>query len=336
MKITRRMLLQGAAAGPFLRAARAAEARHAMARETLELIFQSGKAYRDPFHEIELDVVFRGPEGSPQRVPAFWAGGQEWRVRYAADTPGRYAFETIATDASNRDLHGRTGTLDAAPYAGANPLLQHGALRVSEDRRHLEHADGTPFFWLGDTWWMGLTKRLRWPADFERLAADRAAKGFTVAQIVAGLYPDMPQFDARGANEAGFPWEPDYARIHPAYFDAADLRIQHLVDRGIVPCIVGCWGYYLPILGMERMKRHWRYLIARWGALPAIWCLAGEGSMPYYLAPDKDHDRALQKRGWTELAFPWMLLGHTQVNVTTLIQVCDVTGVACKIVIPCT
>jgi hypothetical protein len=50
------------------------------------------------------------------------------------------------------------------------------------------------------------------------------------------------------------------------------------------------------------MKRHWRYLIARWGAHPAIWCLAGEGTMPYYLSTDKDRDRAMQKRGWTELA----------------------------------
>jgi len=112
----------------------------------------------------------------------------------------------------------------------------------------------------------------------------------------------MPQFDPRGANEAGFPWEPEYTRINPAYFDMADLRIQHLVDRGLAPCIVGCWGYYLPILGMARMKRHWRYLIARWGAHPAIWCLAGEGTMPYYLSTDKDRDRATQKRGWTELA----------------------------------
>jgi apolipoprotein N-acyltransferase len=33
-------------------------------------------------------------------------------------------------------------------------------------------------------------------------------------------------------------------------------------------------------------------------------------------------------RGWTELAFPWMLLGHTQVNALALIQICDLTGVA--------
>ncbi|MGA3073764.1 MAG: DUF4038 domain-containing protein [Bryobacteraceae bacterium] len=52
---------------------------------------------------------------------------------------------------------------------------------------------------------------------------------------------------------------------------------------------------------MARIKQHWRYLIARWGAHPAIWCLAGEGTMPYYLAEDKQRDQAMQKHGWTEL-----------------------------------
>jgi len=42
---------------------------------------------------------------------------------------------------------------------------------------------------------MGLTKRFRWPSDFRTLTADRVRKGFSVVQIVAGLYPDMPQFD---------------------------------------------------------------------------------------------------------------------------------------------
>ena len=59
----------------------------------------------------------------------------------------------------------------------------------------------------------------------------------------------MPAFDPRGANEAGFPWEKDYARIRPEYFNQADQRLFYLVDQGFVPCIVGAWGYHLPWLG---------------------------------------------------------------------------------------
>jgi len=267
-----------------------------------ERSYTSGKVYRDPFNEVELDFVITDPKGRDQRVPAFWAGEQTWRFRYAPDLLGRYTYGSICSDASNKDLHGCIGSLDVVPYEGTNPLYLHGPLRVASDQGHFEHADGAPFFWLGDTWWMGLCKRLRWPEDFQVLAADRLKKGFTVIQIVAGLYPDMPQFDPRGANEAGYPWEKEYARINPAYFDMADLRIQYLAGRGLIPCVVACWGYFLPILGPAKVKQHWRYLVARWGAYPVIWCLAGEGSMPYYLSKQKEQDAADQKRGWTEIA----------------------------------
>jgi len=58
---------------------------------------------------------------------------------------------------------------------------------VAKDKRHFEHLDGTPFFWLGDTWWMGLCKRLSWDG-FQELTANRKAKGFNVVQIVCGPY----------------------------------------------------------------------------------------------------------------------------------------------------
>lgn len=267
-----------------------------------EWSYSSGKAYKDPFNDIDLDFIFVDPQGREQRVPAFWDGEQTWRVRYTPHSPGRYSYRSVCSDASNQDLHGRAGSLDVLPYQGANPLYVHGSLRVAADHRHFEYSDGTPFFWLGDTWWMALCKRLRWPEDFQLLAADRLKKGFTVIQIVAGLYPDMPQFDPRGANEAGYPWETNYTRINPAYFDMADLKIQYLADRGLVPCIVACWGYFLPVLGAAKMKQHWRYLVARWGAYPVVWCLAGEGSMPYYLSKQKEQDAIAQKRGWTEIA----------------------------------
>src|SRR5205823_12980537 len=194
-----------------------------------------------------------------------------------------------------------TGVVTISRYAGDNALDRHGPLRVAADKKHFEHADGTPFFWLADTWWMGFTNRLHWPDEFRTLTADRVDKGFTVVQIVAALYPDMPAFDPRGANEAGFPWETDYRRINPGYFDQADLRLGALVEAGLVPCIVGCWGYFVRWMGVERLQQHWRYLIARYGAYPVVWCLAGEATMPYYLATDPAGDRARQRQEWTEL-----------------------------------
>ncbi len=275
-------------------------ARYGIARCVTEWAYTCNKAYTDPFNDVELDVVFTDAQGREQTAPAFWAGDQTWRIRYSPPAPGRYTYRTVASDKG--ELDGRHGTLEVSAYQGDNPLRKHGAMRVAADQRHFEHEDGTPFFWLGDTWWMGLCSRLRWPDDFQQLAADRVKKGFTVIQIIAGLYPDMPPFDPRGANEGGYPWEAEYARINPAYFDAADVRIQHLVERGLTPCIVACWGDFLPIMGIPRIKKHWRYLIARWGAYPVAWCLAGEGAMPYYLSKTPKEDVETQKQGWTEVS----------------------------------
>ena len=267
----------------------------------VELTFRASQAYADPFNEVTLDVIVSDPRGRELRVPGFWAGADVWKARYASPLVGTHPFRSECSETQDKGLHGITGKIEVKPYTGSNPLYAHGPLQVAPSRRYLEHADHTPFFWLGDTWWMGLCHRLRWPEEFQQLAADRKEKGFNVIQIVAGLYPDMPPFDPRGANEAGFPWETNYARIRPEYFDAADQRLGYLVEQGFTPCIVGAWGYFMPWMGVEKVKAHWRYLIARYGAWPVVWCAAGEANLPWYLAKGFPYDDRKQVPDWTEV-----------------------------------
>ena len=282
-------------------AAPAQSVSHTEANVMVELSFEASRTYDDPFNTITLDVLFTAPNGDELRVPAFWAGGNRWKARYASPVVGTYQFRSDCSQPNDAGLHGVTGKVEVKPYTGQNPLYLHGPIRVAPNRRTLEHADGTPFFWLGDTWWMGLCHRLHWPEDVQKLATDRKAKGFNVIQIVAGLYPDMRPFDPRGANEAGFPWEENYARIRPEYFDAADKRLQYLVDEGFTPCIVGAWGYFIPLMGVDKAEQHWRYLIARYGALPVVWCAAGEANLPYYLTKGFPYDDRKQVKDWTEV-----------------------------------
>ncbi len=270
-------------------------------REVIEWNYTSNKVRPDPFNEIELDIVITHEDGESWVVPAFWAGDREWRVRFSAPKYGAYVATSQCSDTQDIQLHKIKKSLSISLYEGNNPLYKHGALQTNVSKQNFEHTDGTPFFWLGDTWWMGLCKRLSWPEDFQLLTADRVEKGFSVIQIVAGLYPDMDNFDERGENEAGFPWEKEYATINPAYFDQADERIDWLVHSGLTPCILGSWGYYLFPLGIEKMKQHWRYIIARWGAYPVIWTLAGETSMPYYLSKNRKEDQQKLREGWSEV-----------------------------------
>ena len=41
--------------------------------------------------------------------------------------------------------------------------------------------------------------------------------------------------------------------------------VAYLVEAGLMPCIIGMWGYYLKMIGLEAVKRYWRYLVARYG-----------------------------------------------------------------------
>jgi hypothetical protein len=276
----------------------------------IEISFTGVESYKDVFNDIELDVAFRGPGGQEWRAPAFWAGDRTFCVRFSPPVVGEYTYESACTNPVDAGLHGRTGALNARPYEGSVQLYKRGRLRVAASRRTMEHQDGTPFFWLGDTWWFGLIKRLDWPFGFRRLTADRVAKGFSAIQIVAGPLPDydgiVNPFDPQQSNEAGLSWEDGWRRINPTFYDLADLRIAHLVESGLVPCIVGMWGYFLPCMGVEKVKKHWRNLVARYGAWPVVWCVAGEVNMPTYSlvgenTARRDAMRTTQEEGWTEV-----------------------------------
>ena len=253
------------------------------ANVVVEIVFKSERRHPDPFRRVDVGAVFTDPKGDRRAVPAFWAGNDTWKIRYASPHTGTHRYRSNCSARNDPGLHGVEGTIEIKPYTGKNRLIRHGPIRVAANRRHFEHPDGTPFFWLGDTWWKGLCKRLSWDG-FQKLTADRKAKGFSVVQIVCGPYPDEEMFAARWENEGGKPYEArDFSIANPRYFDYSDRRILHLIDVGIVPAIVGGWGRpqrggksTIAQVGAEGYKRHWRNLVARYGAYPVVWIVAGE------------------------------------------------------------
>lgn len=267
----------------------------------LELTFTARTHLEDPFNSVDLSVDFTAPDGRIRSVPAFWAGEDVWKVRYSSAIVGVHSYRTYCSAPVDAGLE-QSGNITVTSYTGDNPLYRHGGIGRRNEDLYLTHQDGTPFFWLADTWWMGLTTRLAWPEDFRTLLSDRVAKGFTVVQIIAGLYPDMLPFDERGKNEAGFPWDESFHCINPAYFDMADRRIACLVEHGITPCIVGSWGFFMKFAGKTVLMRHWRNLIARWAAYPVAWCVAGEANMAFYDETVSEEDHLKQsRRDWNDM-----------------------------------
>lgn len=274
-----------------------------------EKSFVSHKVYSDPFNDVEVDVVF--VQGADSwRVPAFWRGGSRWTVRFAPPTIGEYTYHLESTDKNNADLNGHETKVLLSTYKGPNPLLTHGMLRVSANKRYFEYEDGTPFFWLGDTWWTGLSDRLPWEG-FQRLAADRKAKGFTVIQITAGLIPnneEQPPIDPGYRNEGGAVWDPQFKQINPRYFDFADRRIAYLFHEGLTPALVGAWGPLIFQMGEEKLKKHWRYLIARYSAYPILWIAGGE-----VYDPPEEIGRARSGYSFNGKMMDWRMRGWSDV-----------------------
>jgi hypothetical protein len=264
--------------------ATAADSPPTEANVVAEITLDAAQPHRRPFLDVALDVVFTDPGGARKTMPAFWAGGNKWKVRYSSPIVGTHRYRTQCNETGDTGLHAVEGRVEVAPYTGDNPLFRHGMLQIARDQRHFEHADSTPFFWLGDTWWKCLCKRLSWEG-FQELAADRKAKGFSVIHIVCGPYPDEAVFEARWENEGGKPYvNREFTEVNPAYFEYADRRLKHLVEAGLVPAIVGGWGRGdcdgMAMAGVAGMKRHWRNLIARYGAYPTIWIVGGESGGP--------------------------------------------------------
>jgi len=259
----------------------------AVAGTVFEAAFTTTKLYAEPFSDVEVDVVFSSGTAT-WRVPAFYAGDATWKVRFAAPAAGRYRYRVESSDRGNAELNGDERSLLVVPYAGDNRLLAHGRLRIAADGRHFAHADGTPFLWLGDTWWKCLSRRMSLD-DFRELAADRRDKGFTVVQIVCGPYPDEVMMAPGWENEGGVPYpRQDFSAVNPRFFEHADRRIAAVVEAGIVPAIVGGWGRpqqggrsTLQQVGLAGFKRHWRHLVARYGAHPVVWIVGGEAKDAY-------------------------------------------------------
>jgi hypothetical protein len=143
---------------------------------------------------------------------------------------------------------------------------------------NLAHADGTPFFWLGDTVWTGPQLSAR--EDWTTYLNDRAAKRFSVVQFNALAPWRTAPTDAEG--QVAFSGR-DPIRINPRYFRRLDERMDAINAGGFLAAPVLIWslttkdpGHYL---SEEDCIRLARYQVARYGAHHTVWILAGDN--PY-------------------------------------------------------
>src|SRR5210317_1721175 len=92
----------------------------------------------------------------------------------------------------------------SADLFAQSPWQKHGKLEVSSNRHYIQHADGTPFLWIGDTGWGMFQQLTREQVDM--YLDHRQELGFTVIQAVAHWSPHgggMPRGPDNAANAYG-------------------------------------------------------------------------------------------------------------------------------------
>ena len=158
-----------------------------------------------------------------------------------------------------------------------NSLLRHGPVRVASNGHFLQHADGTPFFWLGDTVWAG--PALSTPKDWADYLDDRKSKHFSVIQFNALCPWRACPADAEGQTAFSGTRR---IRINPDYFRRLDARIDAINRQGLLAAPVLIWANKLDdpgnALAEEDIIRLLRYQVARYEGNYVVWILAGDNS----------------------------------------------------------
>ncbi len=121
--------------------------------EKQELVFTAENTYANPYTDATVWVDLKGP-GFQKRVYGFWDGGKTFRVRLVATAAGAWSWRS-GSEPADKGLAGKSGRFTAVAWTEdekqAN-ALRRGFLRPTANQHALEHADGTPFFAIGDTW----------------------------------------------------------------------------------------------------------------------------------------------------------------------------------------
>ncbi|MCB0629588.1 MAG: glycoside hydrolase family 140 protein [Saprospiraceae bacterium] len=116
--------------------------------------------------------------------------------------------------------------------------MPHGSLRVSDNSRFLVHADGTPFFWQGDTAWELFHRCSR--EEAEEYLQKRRSQGFNVIQAVALAEVDgLHTPNAYGERPLK---DDDPTQPNPKYFEHVDYIVDRAAELGMYIALLPTWG----------------------------------------------------------------------------------------------
>lgn len=145
---------------------------------------------------------------------------------------------------------------------------EYGALRVSEDHRHLKNGD-QPFFWLADTAWLLCQTTTEQEARI--FLTNRRDKGFTVIQAV--MLHTVP-----GEKESSLAAVSSNV-LTKEYWDYCSRVVAIAQELGLYIALLPNWGSVVKegFLNEDNIETFITYVADRFGGCPnVIWTLGGD------------------------------------------------------------
>ena len=164
----------------------------------------------------------------------------------------------------------------AVAEAGEKPW-EHGALLVSENGLYLQHEDGTPFFWLGDTGWL-LPQRLD-RDEAEHYLRKTGAEGYNVVQIQ--VINGVPSFNRYGKMSHPGGWDLNMVSKpgEYGYWEHMDHIVDAAERNGIYIGMVCIWGGLVKagLMNEDQAKAYGEFLANRYkDKKNIIWIIGGD------------------------------------------------------------
>jgi len=249
--------------------------------DRFELKLESQKVYDNPLYDVsEFSALVTAPSGKKTRINGFWDGGMEWKIRLMPDEEGTWTYNTRCSDTLNTGLHAISGSFECTENTSGLSIYKHGRVESENGTYHLNHEDGTPFFWQGCTAWNGGLKSTE--EEWEHYLEHRAGHGFNVIQLVGTQWRGCAK-NSRG--EVAFSGSGRII-LNPGFFQHFDQKMDRVNAHGHVAGLVLLWslpfgpgtelspGDYLPDREAILLAR---YMVARYGAHHVVWILGGDG-----------------------------------------------------------
>jgi len=160
---------------------------------------------------------------------------------------------------------------------GAERPWDNGKLRVSDNKRFLQHENGTPFFWLGETAWLLPCRSDRNEVDY--FMSETSKNGYNVVQI--SVLHTIPSINNYGdwALPDGFNFENIDKAGEYNYWQHVDYIVERAQSKGIYIGLVCVWGG--PVqqeqMSVADAKKYGKFLAERYRKYPnIIWLIGGD------------------------------------------------------------